>query len=357
VTALTGTAVAVSLAVWEAGRLGASPLIELGLCLAAVLTFLTLAFVTKAIAGGETLIYYHHEIAVLGVIATTCLVLGRAPGRYLDATALGLGACLAIGRIGCMAAGCCHGRPGRRGVVYGERYASTGFPPWLTGTTLVPVPAIESALVALLVAVGLVAIADPHAPGAAFVWYVEGYGVVRFFLEELRGDSSRRFAFGLSEAQWISLAVVLCMTLLGLAGAVPGGAVTLVALALIGTGAVVVALRARRTDRDALEPRHVRELARLVHQKERWLAPRASSLGVLVSQGRAQSAEHWSISRRGPALSEREATILAQQLVAICRPGGASPHVIRGVADVFHVLLPEPDDLGQGPGPPAAGLR
>jgi hypothetical protein len=342
--------------VWEAGRLGGSPLIELGLCLAAVLTFLTLAFVTKAIAGGETLIYYHHEIAVLGVTAATCLVVGRAPGRYLDATALGLGACLAIGRIGCMAAGCCHGRPATRGVVYGGRYASTGFPPWLTGTTLLPVAAIESALVALLVAVGCLAIADAHDPAAAFVWYVEGYGVVRFFLEELRGDSSRRFMLGLSEAQWISLAIGFVMALLGLTGAVPGGASTLIALALTAPGAAVVALRARRTDRDTLEPRHVRELARLVHEQERRLAPRPTSLGVLVSGGRAESAEHWSLSRACPALSEREAMILAQQLVAICRPGRSSHQVIRGVADVFHVLLPAPDELLQGRSSPPARL-
>ncbi len=317
------------------------------MCLVAVLTFLTLAFVTKAVAGGETLIYYHHEIAVLGVTATTCLVLGLAPGRYLDATALGLGACLGIGRIGCVAAGCCHGRPGRHGIAYGERYASSGFPPWLMGTTLVPVPAIESALVALVVVIGCVAVADAHAPGAAFVWYVEGYGVIRFFLEELRGDSSRRFVLGLSEAQWTSVAIVLCMTLLGLAGITPGGPSSLVALAVVGPGAVVIGLRARRTDRDALEPRHVRELARLAHGKDRWISPRETSLGVLVSGGRVQAADHWSLSRRRPALSEREATILAQQLVAIRAPGGSSPRVIRGVADVYHVLLPEPEELLQ----------
>jgi hypothetical protein len=348
VAALTGAAVGVSLAVGESSELGASPVVELGLCFTAVLTFLTLAFATKALVGRETLVYYHHTIAVLVVTAAACLVLGLALGRYLDATALGLGACLAIGRVGCLVAGCCHGRPGRRGIVYGERYASTGFPPWLVGTTLVPVQVIESGLVALLVAVGCLAIADANVPGAAFVWYVEGYAVIRFFVEELRGDSFRRFALGLSEAQWISLALVLCAVLFALVGVTPGGASTLVGLALLGPGAVVFAIRARRGDRDVLDARHVRELTRLVRRQGRVLSPGETSLGVLVSAGRLEHAEHLSISRRPRPLSEREATILAEQLVVMGRPGGPSPQVVRGVADVFHILLAEPDGPTEG---------
>jgi hypothetical protein len=334
ITALTGAFVAVALAVWEADRLGASPRVELALCLGAMLTFLALAFVTQAIVGREVLIYYHHEIAVLVVTATACLVAGvEAPGRYLDATALGLGACLAIGRLGCLAAGCCHGRPGRRGVVYGERYASH-FPPSLLGVRLVPVPAIESALVAAILVTGLALVADGAAPGAAFVFYVDAYAVVRFFLEELRGDSTRRYTHGLSEAQWISLALVLGTALLALAGVTPGGALTLVAPALIGTAAAVLVLRARRGRGDVLHPRHARELAGLAHAP----APRATSLGVVVSRGD----EHWSLSRRPRPLSQLEATVLAEQLVAVRRPDGPPPQVVRGTADVFHVLLPEP---------------
>jgi Prolipoprotein diacylglyceryl transferase len=339
-TALTGAAVAVSLAVWECSRLGGSPLVELGLCLGAVLTFLTLAFVTKAVAGREVLVYYHHEIAVLAVTATACLGLGLAsPGRYLDATALGLGACLAIGRLGCLAAGCCHGRPGTRGVVYGERYA-TELPAWLLGVRLVPVQAIESVLVLLLVAVGLLAVADPHAPGAAFVWYVEAYAVLRFLLEELRGDSARRFARGLSEAQWTSLAVGLVMAVLGLAGVTRGGVAGLAVLALTWPAAAAVSFRARRGAGDVLHPRHVRELATLARGHGRTPSPAATSLGVLVSHGEVERVEHWSMSRRRRALSEREATILAGQLVAIRRPDGPPPQVVEGVGGVFHVLVP-----------------
>ena len=46
-------------------------------------------------------------LAVAGTAARSA----RRPSPYLDATALGLGAFLACGRVGCTLAGCCHGRP------------------------------------------------------------------------------------------------------------------------------------------------------------------------------------------------------------------------------------------------------
>ena len=338
-TALAGTAAAVTLAVWQASVLGGSPLVQLALCCAAVLTFLTLVFVTKAIAGGEILVYYHHEIAVLAVTAALCAAFGLTAGHHLDATALGLGACLAFGRVGCVAAGCCHGRPAAHGIVYGEHYARE-LPVWLLGRRLVPVQLIEAGCVVLLVAVGCVAIADSQVPGAAFVWYVEGYAVVRFFAEELRGDSCRRFAAGVSEAQWTSLVLASCMALLGVTGVTPGGAAGVGALILILAGAAIVRHRARRGNGDVLAPRHVRELARLARRP----ALGVTSLGVQVSAGRVGLAEHWSMSRRGRALTAREATILAEQLVAIRRPHAPSPDVVPGVAGVFHVLLPRPEE-------------
>ena len=267
----------VSLAVWEADRLRAAPRVELALCLGAMLTFLALTFVTQAIVGREVLIYYHHEIAVLVVTATACVVAGvEAPGRYLDATALGLGACLAIGRLGCLAAGLLPRPPGaaRRRL---RRALRLALPTVAARRRLVPVPAIESALVAAIVVVGLALVADGAAPGAAFVFYVDAYAVVRFFLEELRGDSTRRYAHGLSEAQWISLALVLGTALLALAGVTPGGALTLVAPSLICIAAAVLARRARRGRGDVLHPRHAHELAGLAPTRARRRARRRSA--------------------------------------------------------------------------------
>lgn len=350
VTALVGVAAAVSLAVIEAHALGASPALELVLCGLAIVTFLALAFVTKAVAGREVLVYYHHEIAVLTVTAFACAAIGPAhPGRYLDATALGLGACLALGRIGCTAAGCCHGRRSRWGVVYDERHAQEGFSRWLVGVPLIPVQALECVLVATVVAIGSLAIADPHHPGRAFIFYVEMYAVIRFFTEELRGDASRRFVLGLSEAQWTSLILLGMLAPLGLAGVLPGGAWSLVAIALVAPAAAAVAMRRSRRGRgtrDLFDPYHVRELAGAVRRQVTALGraqpPVVTSHGVVLSAGRTAGTEHWSLSGRDRELTPPEANLLAAQLLELRNVAGPPPDVVAGAADVFHVLVRSP---------------
>jgi Prolipoprotein diacylglyceryl transferase len=346
-TAFGGAAAAVSLAIIEAQALGASPAFELVLCGLAIVTFLALVFVTKAIAGREVLVYYHHEIAVLTVTAFACAAIGPAhPGSYLDATALGLGACLALGRVGCTAAGCCYGRRCSRGIVYDERHAEEGFPRWLVGAPLFPVQAIESLLVATVVTIGAVAIADPHHPGAAFAFYVETYAVFRFFTEELRGDASRRFAFGLSEAQWTSLILLAILALLTAAGLLPGSAWSPAGIALVAPAAAVIVIsRSWRSagTRDLLDPHHVRELAGVVRRQVAALgqaqAPVVTSRGVVISGGSTAGIEHWSLSGRDPALTWQEAILLAAQLKELRHVAGPSPEVVPGTAGVFHVLV------------------
>ena len=55
-------------------------------------------------------------------VATVLLSLLDAPVlSYLDVTVLSLGLFLAWGRLGCLMAGCCHGRPQNWGVRYKGR--------------------------------------------------------------------------------------------------------------------------------------------------------------------------------------------------------------------------------------------
>src|SRR5262249_33355556 len=150
---------------------------------------------TKVLLGREALIYYHHEIAVLAVTALAAWALGAPVAAHLDAQALGLGAFLAFGRLGCLCAGCCHGRPARRGgVVYGAAPEAGGVAAPRRGVPLVPVQAIEAAAVCALVVVAALASARP---GAAFALYVSGYAVIRFALETQRGDACRPYRHGL----------------------------------------------------------------------------------------------------------------------------------------------------------------
>lgn len=315
---VTGFAAAVAIAVGVCAARGLSVAVELTLITTAVVVFFGLALVTRAVTGRETLIYYHHEIAVLAAVAGVAALEGAPVLAHLDATALGLGAFLACGRIGCLLAGCCHGRPARRGITYGPAHADAGFPRYLVGRSLLPVQALEALVAAGLVLAGLTIV--PATPGAAFDFYVTGYAIARFGLEELRGDPVRRYWRGLSEAQWTSLAVIAALTL-----ASPWHAVVLAGL---GAAAVALVLRPRG---GLLHPRHVRELAQVLPAPDAGVA--ATSLGLRVSAG----AGHYSLSRAGQPLEPEEAASVARVLVWLRARDHAE--VVAGPAGVWHVLL------------------
>jgi hypothetical protein len=310
--------------------LSAFPLLGV-LGLLAVATFLVLALVTKIALGREALIYYHHEIAVLAVTALAARALGAPVAAHLDAQALGLGAFLACGRLGCLCAGCCHGRPARRGgVVYGPAHAG-GVAAHLHAVPLVPVQAIEAAAVCALV---IAAAVSSSRPGAAFAAYVSGYAIIRFLLETQRGDTCRPYRRGLSAAQWTSLATAGLVTLLALAGALPDVSVH---LALAAALALAAPLVARRPSPGVLDPRHMWELARLLPAPTAGGEVRETSLGVRCSAGVHADVAHYTLSRAGRTLTHEEADALALQILARRHDGAAGDLVARGAT--YHVLV------------------
>jgi hypothetical protein len=335
---LVGLAAAVAVALGMCSARGLSLSVEAGIIVVSIAVFLALAFATKAVTGAEALIYYHHEIAVLCAAAVVAALLGAPVLGHLDATALGLGAFLAFGRIGCLSAGCCHGRPAARGIRYGDAHVAAGFPGYLSGVTVLPVQALEAGAAAGLVLAGLVLV--PDTPGAAFGFYVSGYAVIRFGLELLRGDPQRLYWHGLSEAQWTSLLVALAITALAAAGLVPGLALhALCAVALV----LAVPLAVRRP-RALLDPRHVRELAGRLPAPRPGAEPRVitTSLGVQVSVGMTGEVVHVTLSRPRHPLQAEEVDALArlvQWLTACERP----PVILPGAAGAVHLVFQAPD--------------
>jgi hypothetical protein len=292
-------------------------------CVAACGAFLALALVTKVLGGAERLVYYHHQAAVVAVAALVPWALGKPVLPYLDAAAVGLGVFLACGRLGCLLAGCCHGKPASHGVRYRAEHAEEGFPAYLVGVPLVPVQALESVGVLVIAAVGAgIVLADADA-GSALAWYLTAYAVLRFGLELLRGDPPRPYVLGLSAAQWTSLAVVFAVAL---ADAAPG--YTAAAGALAG-GAVVVAARRR----PLFSPRHVAELANALDGD----GVRETSLGLRVSSGAVDGITHYTLSRRGEALADRDAAALARLLTRL-RHGGATVDVVRTRSGAVHIV-------------------
>jgi hypothetical protein len=353
VCGLTGLAVAVALALTLVARRGLPLWPMLAIALAACATFFVLAFATKIVTGEEALVYYHHEIAVVVVAALLLAALRQPVLAYLDATLLGVGAFLAFGRIGCLMAGCCHGRPSAFGVCYRDEHAEIGLPRYFVGVRLFPIQAVESGWVACLVIVGALMIWRGAAPGAAFAFYVVLYDLGRFLFEWVRADLGRPYYAGFSEAQWISLALTWLVTLLGIAGLLPFAAWhPIVALGL--SAAIVgvsLARRARGDDAHRIaEPQHVDEVGRALLRAGAEPAgePRVvtTALGYRLSAGMidlpAGPVRHVTISASQGPLRETSAAAFARLFRQLWPEVGFE--LLRGARpDVAHLVAQHPD--------------
>jgi phosphatidylglycerol:prolipoprotein diacylglycerol transferase len=117
-----------------------------------------------------------------------------------------------IGRLGCWAEGCCHGRP--TGLPWGSVFTSraSSVPPNLLGVLLHPTQLYEAFGEAVAAAVLIVWVmpkirAGKYKYGTAFLGYIVYYSILRFLIECLRGDDRGLFlSTALSPSQWVSLA-------------------------------------------------------------------------------------------------------------------------------------------------------
>ena len=333
---VAGIACSIAVALAVAAGLGLSLRVQAAISGASVLAFLALALAEKGRTGRESLTFYHHALAILAVAAGVAALTGSPVLGHLDATALGLLVADALGRVGCLRVGCCHGRVARHGVRYGEAHVAAGFPRYLAGVRLVPVQALE-AIGALSIAVaGALWVVDAGREGRALGFALCAYAVMRIGLEELRGDAARRYVGGLSEPQWTSLAIIAVSAL-----TTPfGGAVIAAALLEL---AVIAVLRRRR--RGVFDPRHVREVAALAVGLSRdedrggpapipvWV----TSDGLRLSGSRVGTVRHLTLSR-DPPLAPDEATRLGHLIATATRTTPLD--LVPGPAATFHVLLP-----------------
>jgi len=127
--------------------------------------------------------------------------------RLADILVTGLAIGHFFGRLGCLSAGCCYGRPAPTGLgitfTNPESLAIVGIP-------LYPTQLMEAVLVLLLFFLLWFILKKNVAAGITFSIYLVGYGLIRFFVEFYRGDFPRVYFWGLSLAQFISvLAIIL----------------------------------------------------------------------------------------------------------------------------------------------------
>jgi hypothetical protein len=218
-----------------------------GLQAVAAIVFFTVAMAGKVLTGRERLIYYHQEIAILVACAAVSWTLGRPVRSELDLVAIGIGVFLVFGRLGCAAAGCCHGRPAGGGIVYGAGHVRLGLRPELDGRALVPVQLLEAGGVAVLTTVCALLVLHDAAPGAALVTYLAGYGIGRWILELLRGDDRATWR-GSSHTQWTALLVSVVVTALQACAVLPGRPPHLAVAAVLAGATVWRAIQAGGTD-------------------------------------------------------------------------------------------------------------
>ena len=261
-----GLIAAVTVATALVMQLKLSPAVLTAIVLAAVAAFFALTMVTKILTGEERLISFHHVIAVM-LTTTGLLWLLRQPILpYLDVTILGIGIFLACGRIGCLMVGCCHGRPHGWGVCYRQDHVDAGFAPYLVGVRLFPIQLGESLYVLCIVVMGIV-VFSRRSPGEALAWYVITYDIGRFCFEFMRGDMGRPYLYGFSEAQWISLFLMLAALGGEMSGLLIFHAWHAVATAFMVSVMIAIATRRRLSGEvkyKLFHPRHIKEVAEAV---------------------------------------------------------------------------------------------
>lgn len=118
-----------------------------------------------------------------------------------------------IGRLGCLAAGCCYGRPTSLPLAIRFTHPAALVENSLAGVPLHPTQLYEAAgelAIALVLYRLLNRIQRGEARrGCAFLGFLFLYSILRFGVEFFRGDDRGAFWLGLSPAQWISLGCVI----------------------------------------------------------------------------------------------------------------------------------------------------
>jgi phosphatidylglycerol---prolipoprotein diacylglyceryl transferase len=137
---------------------------------------------------------------------------GLPAWRVADALAPGVILGQAVGRLGCLAAGCCHGRPADVpwAITFRDIYAAraVGTP---IDTPLHPAQLYETGAALIILAVLLWMAPRKRFHGQVVLSYVALYAVARFVVELYRGDASRGTVFDglLSTSQLVSVLLLI----------------------------------------------------------------------------------------------------------------------------------------------------
>lgn len=304
-----------------------------------MLAFLVAVKLSHIIFGYERIVLYEKLGAALGGSALALHLAGEPVLAGLDLGVLGLGTFLVFGRLGCLHVGCCHGRPHRFGIIYGDQHARAGFTHYYVGVRLFPIQLLESVLTLGLVVASIAAYSRPHGPGEIVAGYLLGYAVVRFALELGRGDDDRPYLFGASEAQWIAVVSAVVIAAIALDAEHPRAVIALIIAAVLAVALLALAIAGRALRWRAWGWRHVNRIRELADAVARLRLERGTGVHVREVDGvrlsYSAAGEHYALSRTAGELDERAARVIAARLAALC---GTAFEVRAGrTAGVFHL--------------------
>jgi hypothetical protein len=317
---------------------------------AAAAACFVLALGYKVVTGQERLVFLHHALLAVAAAVIALRVMGRPILPYAEILVVCFGILLAVGRLGCLCAGCCHGRPHRWGVRYGDRHVEEGFSPALSGVRLVPVQLLESAWAGIAALACLAMIVNGALKGLALAAFLPIYAIGRFACEFLRGDPFRVWRGPLSEAQWLS--IVLCTASLAAqaTGLLPSNPVVLasgsLALAMMLISLLAPAFRQK------LQPFHPRQIDAFAQAVRTEEAPDRITVhpvepGWTFSRGwiehDGRRCLHWTVS----GVPGGRLNALANLLLHLERLPSDTPLRLRAGRTVNHILaFPAKEETG-----------
>ncbi len=154
------------------------------------------------------LVFYGGVVAALAAGALFVRLRGADGWHLADLVAPGLSLAHALGRLGCLAAGCCFGKPattgprvifGPQSVAYQELLRTHRLSHVATHTPgLHPVQAYEALGEALIFFFLIWTTTRKRFHGAVMLTYLASYACLRFLMELLRGDPTRGYLLRLS---------------------------------------------------------------------------------------------------------------------------------------------------------------
>ncbi len=159
----------------------------------------------------STGVYYGGLLLALAASVVYLRKTGLPAWHVADLAAPGIALGQAIGRIGCLSAGCCYGKPTRMpwGITFTSKYAfdNVGVP---LNTPLHPTQIYESAAAFLLFLYLTWRLSRKHITGQIITEYLGIYAAIRFIIEFFR-DDDRGFVLNglLSTSQLIAILTML----------------------------------------------------------------------------------------------------------------------------------------------------